>query len=140
MPWLSMAFVVHSTHGVFSAVTRVPVLLRPLYYVEALPCQVAAGGLVSALMGVGNFQARWIGWPGVYVEDGFDREALTDALAAENYIPVYLDANTVLCAAHLLNIGFGYRRHVQPANMVVQGGRQLLDKRMAKWRSAPGAV
>ena len=46
-------------------------------------------------MGVGNFQARWIGWPGVYVEDGPDRTALTDALAAENYIPVYLDANIV---------------------------------------------
>lgn len=46
-------------------------------------------------MGVGNFQARWIGWPGVYVEDGADRSALTNALAAENYIPVYLDANTV---------------------------------------------
>ena len=46
-------------------------------------------------MGVGNFQARWIGWPGVYVEDGADRAALTSALAAENYIPVYLDANIV---------------------------------------------
>jgi trehalose 6-phosphate synthase/phosphatase len=26
--------------------------------------QVSAGGLVSALMGVGNFQTKWIGWPG----------------------------------------------------------------------------
>ena len=31
----------------------------------------------------------------MYVEDGSDRAALTDALAAENYIPVYLDANIV---------------------------------------------
>ncbi len=31
----------------------------------ALPLlQVSAGGLVSALMGVGNFQTKWIGWPG----------------------------------------------------------------------------
>ena len=67
--------------------------------------QVSAGGLVSALMGVGNFQARWIGWPGVYVEDGFDRDALTDALAAENYIPVYLDANTVCSVAYLASSG-----------------------------------
>ncbi len=67
--------------------------------------QVSAGGLVSALMGVGNFQARWIGWPGVYVEDGFDRDALTDALAAENYIPVYLDANTVCSVAYLSGSG-----------------------------------
>lgn len=26
--------------------------------------QVSAGGLVSALMGVHNFRATWIGWPG----------------------------------------------------------------------------
>lgn len=26
--------------------------------------QVSAGGLVSALMGVGNIQTKWIGWPG----------------------------------------------------------------------------
>jgi hypothetical protein len=28
--------------------------------------QVSAGGLVSALMGVGMFQTKWIGWPGVW--------------------------------------------------------------------------
>lgn len=58
-------------------------------------CQVSAGGLVSALMGVSNVSAKWIGWPGVYVEEGPDRDALTAALAVENYIPVYLDAKTV---------------------------------------------
>ena len=30
------------------------------------PLQVSAGGLVSALMGVHNFRAKWIGWPGVH--------------------------------------------------------------------------
>jgi hypothetical protein len=32
---------------------------------------------------------------GVYVEPGPDRDALTDALAKESYIPVYLDPKTV---------------------------------------------
>lgn len=32
--------------------------------------QVSAGGLVSALMGVGNFQTKWIGWPGGCVGGG----------------------------------------------------------------------
>ena len=33
---------------------------------------------------------------GVYVEEGPDRDALTEALMRENYIPVYLDPRTVL--------------------------------------------
>ncbi|KAL0043722.1 hypothetical protein WJX82_000124 [Trebouxia sp. C0006] len=57
--------------------------------------QVSAGGLVSALMGVSNFKTMWVGWPGVYVEEGPDRDALTEALARENYLPVYLDPRTV---------------------------------------------
>ena len=76
---------------------RMSVLFCPAHHSRPR-AQVSAGGLVSALMGVGNFQARWIGWPGVYVEDGADRSALTSALAAENYIPVYLDANIVRAA------------------------------------------
>ena len=43
---------------------------------------------------------------GVYVEEGPDRDALTEALARENYLPVYLDPRTVLsthslCLAYL---------------------------------------
>ncbi|KAL3135793.1 Trehalose-6-P synthase/phosphatase complex synthase subunit [Trebouxia sp. C0010 RCD-2024] len=57
--------------------------------------QVSAGGLVSALMGVSNVKTMWVGWPGVYVEEGPDRDALTAALARENYLPVYLDPRTV---------------------------------------------
>lgn len=60
--------------------------------------QVSAGGLVSALMGVGNFQTKWIGWPGVYVEEGKEREELTAALSVEGYAPVYLDQKT--CDLH----------------------------------------
>lgn len=57
--------------------------------------QVSAGGLVSALMGVSNFRTCWIGWPGVYVDPGPSRDALTAALAVEGYCPVYLDPKTV---------------------------------------------
>lgn len=37
----------------------------PACCLPAVP-QVSAGGLVSALMGVGNFQTKWIGWPGAW--------------------------------------------------------------------------
>ncbi|CAK0785345.1 Trehalose-6-P synthase/phosphatase complex synthase subunit [Coccomyxa viridis] len=57
--------------------------------------QVSAGGLVSALMGVSNFKTCWIGWPGVYVPEGPERDALTAALAKECYVPVYLDPKIV---------------------------------------------
>ncbi|KAL4855450.1 hypothetical protein ACK3TF_003986 [Chlorella vulgaris] len=60
--------------------------------------QVSAGGLVSALMGVGNFQTKWIGWPGVYIEAGPERDELTAALHSEGYSPVYLDQKT--CDLH----------------------------------------
>ncbi|KAK9822383.1 hypothetical protein WJX81_006174 [Elliptochloris bilobata] len=57
--------------------------------------QVSAGGLVSALMGVSNFKTCWVGWPGVYVDEGPDRDALAEALGREHYVPVYLDPKTV---------------------------------------------
>ena len=41
--------------------------------------------------------------PGVYVEEGPDRDALTLALAAESYIPVYLDPKTV-CPCQMLDL------------------------------------
>ncbi len=46
---------------------------RPRRRCMPSPCprrcsQVSAGGLVSALMGVGNFQTKWIGWPGAAPE------------------------------------------------------------------------
>lgn len=59
---------------------------------------VSAGGLVSALMGVGIFQTRWIGWPGVYIEPGPERDELTAVLENEGYAPVYLDQKT--CDLH----------------------------------------
>jgi trehalose 6-phosphate synthase/phosphatase len=49
-------------------------------------------------MGVGNFQTKWIGWPGVYIEAGPERDELTAALHSEGYSPVYLDQKT--CDLH----------------------------------------
>jgi len=60
--------------------------------------QISAGGLVSALMGVGNTNSKWIGWPGVYIEDGPERDALTKAMEDEGYAPVYMDEKT--CDLH----------------------------------------
>ena len=60
--------------------------------------QVSAGGLVSALMGVGDINTRWIGWPGVYISAGSERDALTKAMEEEGYSPVYMDEKT--CDLH----------------------------------------
>ncbi|KAE9620804.1 putative alpha,alpha-trehalose-phosphate synthase (UDP-forming) [Lupinus albus] len=43
--------------------------------------EISAGGLVSALLGVKEFETRWIGWAGVNVPDEVGQEALTKALA-----------------------------------------------------------
>ena len=57
---------------------------------------MSAGGLVSALMSVRSFRTVWVGWPGVYVDEGDPaRASLTSALGAEGYAPVYLDPKTV---------------------------------------------
>ncbi|KAL7087471.1 hypothetical protein ACP275_13G070000 [Erythranthe tilingii] len=56
---------------------------------------ISAGGLVSALLGVTDFEARWIGWAGVNVPDEIGQKALTKALAEKRCIPVFLDEETV---------------------------------------------
>ncbi|XP_048431507.1 probable aldehyde dehydrogenase [Pyrus x bretschneideri] len=53
--------------------------------------EMSAGGLVSALLGVKEFEARWIGWAGVNVPDEIGQKALTRALADKRCIPVFLD-------------------------------------------------
>ncbi|GMJ13828.1 trehalose-6-phosphate synthase, TREHALOSE-6-PHOSPHATE SYNTHASE 1 [Hibiscus trionum] len=57
--------------------------------------EVSAGGLVSALLGVKEFEARWIGWAGVNVPDRIGQKALTKALAEKRCIPVFLDEEIV---------------------------------------------
>ncbi|XP_042034994.1 alpha,alpha-trehalose-phosphate synthase [UDP-forming] 1-like [Salvia splendens] len=56
--------------------------------------EISAGGLVSGLMGVKEFEARWIGWAGVNVPDETGKKALTAALAEKKCIPVFLDEDT----------------------------------------------
>ena len=56
----------------------------------------SAGGLVSALSGVGNnYEMLWVGWPGVFVEEGPDRDALTQLLLRRSCLPIYLSRSEV---------------------------------------------
>ncbi|CAA7410212.1 unnamed protein product [Spirodela intermedia] len=56
---------------------------------------ISAGGLVSALLGVKEFETRWIGWAGVNVPDETGQRALAKALAEKRCIPVFLDEEIV---------------------------------------------
>lgn len=49
--------------------------------------EMSSGGLVTALLGVKGFEARWIGWAGVNVPDEIGQRALTDALAQKKVYP-----------------------------------------------------
>ncbi|XAR68195.1 Alpha,alpha-trehalose-phosphate synthase (UDP-forming) [Bertholletia excelsa] len=62
---------------------------------ESWSLEISAGGLVSALLGVKAFEARWIGWAGVNVPDDAGQRALTKALAEKRCIPVFLDEEIV---------------------------------------------
>ncbi|XP_048321027.2 alpha,alpha-trehalose-phosphate synthase [UDP-forming] 1 [Ziziphus jujuba] len=57
--------------------------------------EISGGGLVTALLGVKEFEARWIGWAGVNVPDEIGQKALTKALAEQRCIPVFLDEEIV---------------------------------------------
>nr|APR72758.1 TPS1.2a [Actinidia chinensis] len=57
--------------------------------------EISVGGLVSALLGVNEFEARWIGWAGVNVPDEIGQRTLTRALAEKRCIPVFLDEEVV---------------------------------------------
>ncbi|KAL0305564.1 UNVERIFIED_CONTAM: Alpha,alpha-trehalose-phosphate synthase [UDP-forming] 1 [Sesamum radiatum] len=57
--------------------------------------EISVGGLVSALLGVSEFEARWIGWAGVNVPDQVGQRSLTKALAEKRCIPVFLDEEIV---------------------------------------------
>ncbi|XP_059662769.1 alpha,alpha-trehalose-phosphate synthase [UDP-forming] 1 isoform X2 [Cornus florida] len=62
---------------------------------ETWSLEISAGGLVTALLGVKEFEARWIGWAGVNVPDDAGQNALTKALAEKRCIPVFLDEDIV---------------------------------------------
>ncbi|GMY37796.1 alpha,alpha-trehalose-phosphate synthase [UDP-forming] 1-like isoform X1 [Fagus crenata] len=57
--------------------------------------EISVGGLVSALLGLKEFDARWIGWAGVNVPDDVGQRTLTNALAEKRCIPVFLDEEIV---------------------------------------------
>ena len=57
---------------------------------------VSSGGLVSALLGVGkNYGMLWVGWPGVFIDEGPDRDALTETLLEKRCLPIWLTRNQV---------------------------------------------
>ncbi|KAK9706884.1 hypothetical protein RND81_07G158400 [Saponaria officinalis] len=56
--------------------------------------EISVGGLVSALSGLQDLEARWIGWAGVNVPDEVGQQSLTKALAEKKCIPVFLDEET----------------------------------------------
>ncbi|GIL52515.1 hypothetical protein Vafri_8357 [Volvox africanus] len=88
---------------VLPAVPEPPIQARLLVVANRLPVtcsrdaignwqlQASAGGLVSALKGVSNYATLWIGWPGIYVKPGRDRDELTAILKAEGFLPVWMD-------------------------------------------------
>ncbi|KAJ7551871.1 hypothetical protein O6H91_06G033100 [Diphasiastrum complanatum] len=45
--------------------------------------------------GVRQFETRWIGWPGVNVQDDKGQKSLSSALEEKGFIPVFLDEETV---------------------------------------------
>ena len=67
--------------------------------------------------------------PGVYVDEGPDRDKLTAALARENYIPVYMDHRTVdLHYNGFCNSVLWQLFHYVPLNM---------DSKLSETRSVP---
>lgn len=57
--------------------------------------EMSIGGLVSAILGITEFETRWIGWAGVNVPDKIGQKSLTEALAEKRSIPVFLDEDLV---------------------------------------------
>ncbi|KVI02135.1 Glycosyl transferase, family 20 [Cynara cardunculus var. scolymus] len=58
---------------------------------ESWSLEVSAGGLVSALLGVKEVEAKWIGWAGVNVPDEPGQRALTKALAEKKANQMFAD-------------------------------------------------
>ena len=46
---------------------------------------------MSALLGVGkSYGMLWVGWPGVFIDEGPDRDALTETLLEKRCLPIWL--------------------------------------------------
>ncbi|KAI4298191.1 hypothetical protein L6164_031779 [Bauhinia variegata] len=63
--------------------------------VDSWQLEISVGGLVTALLGIKEFDTRWIGWAGVNVTDEVGQRTLTKALAEKKCIPVFLDEEIV---------------------------------------------
>ncbi|KAG7622008.1 unnamed protein product [Arabidopsis thaliana] len=58
---------------------------------ESWSFTMSPGGLVSALLGLKEFETKWIGWPGVDVHDAIGKKTLSITLAEKGCIPVFLE-------------------------------------------------
>ena len=66
---------------------------------------ISSGGLVSALLGVGkSYGMLWVGWPGVFIDEGPDRDALTETLLEKRCLPIWLTRNQVELYLSLIHI------------------------------------
>jgi trehalose 6-phosphate synthase/phosphatase len=55
----------------------------------------SAGGLATGLSSLlASGQARWVGWPGIYMHSREDRQKVTDLLEKKNMHPVFLSQQT----------------------------------------------
>lgn len=70
--------------------------------------QASAGGLVSALLGVKQVKTVWIGWPGIWVPPGPERDALTETLLRE--LILFLIAGHLVAGPCLASIPLDLRR------------------------------
>eukprot|EP00198_Chlamydomonas_reinhardtii_P002762 XP_001692098.1 trehalose-6-phosphate synthase/phosphatase [Chlamydomonas reinhardtii] len=83
---------------VLETVPEPPLAARLVVVANRLPVtcskdvpQSSAGGLVSALKGVSNYVTLWIGWPGIWVKAGRERDELTAMLKSEHQIMLGVD-------------------------------------------------
>ncbi|GKB70887.1 alpha,alpha-trehalose-phosphate synthase [UDP-forming] 1-like protein [Tanacetum coccineum] len=70
---------------------------------ESWSLEVSGGGLVSALLGVKEVEAKWIGWAGVNVLDEPGQRALTKALAKMGKLYMLLLGTTALILDSVVN-------------------------------------
>ena len=78
------------------AANRLPISVKKAEDGSGWTLTTSAGGLVSALLGVKkNYEMTWVGWPGIFIEEGPDRNELTALLRKNNFLPVYLTKTQV---------------------------------------------
>lgn len=87
---------------------RLPVTLKHDAKSGEWNFKMSSGGLVSALMGVKNFEMVWVGWPGSYVDDVEQQEIIEDKLGELNCVPVWMNEGNLQQFLSMLFLNFRY--------------------------------